>query len=162
MCPLSFRKRMHGIWFSLLPLLLYILELSFQLMADKNSQLDEEHKKTNGITKHFSQHDAVYEPDVGHTGTSKSHQKKNNHLHHAPEGGGGYDYAVSHRQAVEQFRTFLVNPVGYLPANRPFFPLKHTSGFFADGEPYLSAAGKRYLVRAGPPRVCFQVSPPCH
>lgn len=112
---------------------MYLLGLSFQLMADKNNRRDTEHQQTDGITEHFPQHDTVYEPGVGYAGTGESRQKRNNHLYHAPEGGGGDDHAVSHRQEVELFRILLVNPFGYLPANRLFFPFKHTSGFLANG-----------------------------
>lgn len=102
-------------------------------MACKNGQCDTEHEETGGITEHFPQHATMYDPGVGHPGTDESRQKKNNHLYHAPEGGGGDHHAVSHRQAIEQIRTLLVNPVGYLPANRFSFLPKQTSGFLANG-----------------------------
>lgn len=65
-------------------------------MVCKNSQHDTDDKETCRITEHFPQHEAVYELGIGHAGAGESRQKRNNHLYHAPEGGRGDDYAVSH------------------------------------------------------------------
>lgn len=65
-------------------------------MVCKNSQRNANDKETGGITEHFPQHEAVYKLGVGHEYAGESRQKRNNHLYHAPEGGGRDDHAVSH------------------------------------------------------------------
>lgn len=118
-------------------------------MADQNSQRKADDKKTCRITEHFPQHEAVYELGVGHADTDESRQKRNNHLYHAPEGGGGDDNAVPHRQEVEQFRTLPINPFDHLPANRLSILLKRPPSVLANGNFTRSEQGRNRFVQSG-------------
>ncbi|EXZ75675.1 hypothetical protein M123_4791 [Bacteroides fragilis str. 3976T8] len=118
-------------------------------MADENSQCDAERKKPCRASEHLPQHDTVHEPGVGHAGADESRQKEYDRLYQAPEGGVGNCHTVPHREAVEHFGTFPVNPSGYLPANRVTFPLKRPSGFPADGNPACLTKGGDRPVQSG-------------
>lgn len=118
-------------------------------MADENSQCDAECKKPCRASEHLPQHDTVHEPGVGHAGADESRQKEYDRLYQAPEGGVGDCHTVSHREAVEHFCAFPVNPPGYLPANRIPFPLKRPSGFPADGNPACLTKGGDRPVQSG-------------
>lgn len=118
-------------------------------MVCKNGQRNADDKKACRITEHFPQHEAVYKLGIGHADTGESRQKRNNHLYHAPEGGGGNHHAVPHRKAFEQSGALLVDPFGHLPANRLTFLLKRPPGFLANGNFIRFAQGRDRLVQSG-------------